>query len=458
MTIASEITRIGVNIQNAYSACNNKGATMPVAQNSANLATCIDSIQTCTPVQKPYNAKVIDYDGTILKEEWLDEGDTFTMPTVPTHSGLVFQEWSGTFQLTNNSITMPAGDVIYGAIYTTSSGLSEFDISLTDSSSLEVTLNMDGTKNWGDGTSDTATSHTYASTGNYTITCNGTVTQNSALGTNYCYKAIRLTGVASISTAFCGSQPLDYITLSTDVTSLSTAFCASSAIKTIILPSSLTTVTSSTFYQIPKLVNMVLPYSLSINNSTMSGSFSSLKNFVIPNSSTNIPLSSSNFNSLERVSYYGSYGVAPTAIFLRKIHSPSATYINAEGCTLLELNSIPSGVTSLGSSAFNNCRGIKITEIPDTITSIGQTAFAYTGIESIKVSKNVSTIPASCFNGCYLCTEYDFSEFTSVPTLSNTNAFGNINSYAVIKVPSSLESSWKTATNWSTYADYIVGV
>lgn len=44
MSIASEITRINTNISNAYTACNNKGATMPATQNSANLATCIDSI------------------------------------------------------------------------------------------------------------------------------------------------------------------------------------------------------------------------------------------------------------------------------------------------------------------------------------------------------------------------------------------------------------------------------
>ena len=44
MTIASEITRINNNIASAYTACNNKGATMPQIQNSANLATCISSI------------------------------------------------------------------------------------------------------------------------------------------------------------------------------------------------------------------------------------------------------------------------------------------------------------------------------------------------------------------------------------------------------------------------------
>ena len=45
MTIASEIQRIKTNIANAYTACDNKGATMPTTQNSANLANCINSIQ-----------------------------------------------------------------------------------------------------------------------------------------------------------------------------------------------------------------------------------------------------------------------------------------------------------------------------------------------------------------------------------------------------------------------------
>lgn len=46
MTIASEITRINGNIAAAYTAANNKGATMPATQNSANLATCIGTINT----------------------------------------------------------------------------------------------------------------------------------------------------------------------------------------------------------------------------------------------------------------------------------------------------------------------------------------------------------------------------------------------------------------------------
>lgn len=44
MTIADEIQRIKTNIENAYTVCNNKGATIPQEQNSDNLADCINSI------------------------------------------------------------------------------------------------------------------------------------------------------------------------------------------------------------------------------------------------------------------------------------------------------------------------------------------------------------------------------------------------------------------------------
>lgn len=44
MSIASEIQRIKNNIANAYTSCEEKGATLPSVQNSNNLAECIASI------------------------------------------------------------------------------------------------------------------------------------------------------------------------------------------------------------------------------------------------------------------------------------------------------------------------------------------------------------------------------------------------------------------------------
>ncbi|MBR1534401.1 MAG: tyrosine-protein phosphatase, partial [Ruminococcus sp.] len=51
MSIASEISRINQNIAAAYTACQNKGATMPQTQNSANMAAAIASISTGVPGQ-----------------------------------------------------------------------------------------------------------------------------------------------------------------------------------------------------------------------------------------------------------------------------------------------------------------------------------------------------------------------------------------------------------------------
>lgn len=46
MSISSEISRISGNVADAYTAANAKGATMPVTQNSDNLASTIATIQT----------------------------------------------------------------------------------------------------------------------------------------------------------------------------------------------------------------------------------------------------------------------------------------------------------------------------------------------------------------------------------------------------------------------------
>lgn len=46
MTIANELQLLQTNLTASYTACNDKGATMPVNQNFSNLASCIDTIPT----------------------------------------------------------------------------------------------------------------------------------------------------------------------------------------------------------------------------------------------------------------------------------------------------------------------------------------------------------------------------------------------------------------------------
>lgn len=75
-----------------------------------------------------------------------NNGDSFDLPSAPSHENLVFQEWSASCPITDGKVVIDNNDIMVGAVYTTTSGKNEFDITLTKVTGLSVTLNMDGTK------------------------------------------------------------------------------------------------------------------------------------------------------------------------------------------------------------------------------------------------------------------------------------------------------------------------
>ena len=81
------------------------------------LRECVDRIrtipsgrasggETCVTGGGKYLIEVFDYDGTILKAARLNSGETFTLPSAPSHERLIFQEWSCPYPITNNTITV----------------------------------------------------------------------------------------------------------------------------------------------------------------------------------------------------------------------------------------------------------------------------------------------------------------------------------------------------------------
>lgn len=145
---------------------------------------------------------------------------------------------------------------------------------------------------------------------------------------------------------------------------------------------------------------------------------------------------------------------------LKSVNLPQATVIGAsafKGNTALTTISLPAA-TSLGDGAFNECSALASVNIPN-ITSLGGMAFRRcAALKTLTLSKSL-TIKSQAFWGSGLTT-LTLSSSTLCP-LENVDALAETPIAAgagTIKVPSSLVSQYKSAANWSTYANRIVAI
>ena len=179
------------------------------------------------------------------------------------------------------------------------------------------------------------------------------------------------------------------------------------------------------------------------------------RNYVYRNSVQKIEIGN-NVTSTGNYAFASCYSLASVTI---PNNVTSIEQYAVSGCYSLASITIPNSVTSIGDSAFYNCNSLASITIPNSVTSIGIAAFYNCrSFASITILNSVTSIGNSAFYNCYSVAFYDFSSHISVPTLANTNAFFGMPADCQIRVPASLVDAWKAATNWSTYADHIVGV
>lgn len=129
----------------------------------------------------------------------------------------------------------------------------------------------------------------------------------------------------------------------------------------------------------------------------------------------------------------------------------------AEGCELGFGNGLGSYCVmgSTGNSGKVYCNMLQKVYIGKNVTSIGNYAFGYCySLTSISIPDGVTSIGDNAFRNCYGMKEYHFLS-TTPPTLGNTNIFNEIPSDCVIYVPVGSAEAYKTATNWTTYSQYI---
>ena len=391
-----------INIQAIANAIRAKNG-LTTTYKTSEMAGAIEAIQTCsgtTPTEPVLSSEITfyDYDGTILYAFTREQAQALTaLPDAPAHNGLIFDGWTHTLEQVKATKTV----LKVGATYKTDDGTTRIHIHLEDGRTspcltLKMLLDNTATIDWGDGTTVD------------TLTGRGTTTGDTSLEHKYHNYAvagdyvIKLTGGTIAGSGSNNNDTHSYLLR--------------------YMPVLANADTRDRVYQRTiKKVEMGTHTSLDDYGFAICDNINSV---VIPNPNNNSSIYPYVFEKSTHLN---------TIVLPNKI-----TSINENAfyqCYTLT-NIIMSGVISIGARAFFNCYALPNVVFPSTIHSIGNYAFY----------------------GCGGVKYYDFTACSSVPTLGGTNAFNGMPADCEIRVPASLETTWKNATNWTTYADYIVGV
>ena len=439
-----------------------KGGTSDPLVYPGGFVTAIGNIQTggsLTP-GAPGDITFYDYDGTIVTSWTLAELATKTaLPDYPSHEGLTCQGWNWSLadlKTTNRKMNV-------GAMYITDDGKTRIYIRLEEgrtSPMLGICPNGTVTVDWGDGTTpDTLTgtstttvkwtpNHVYAAPGEYVIklTVDGAMGFYGQSSSNDGSAILRYSS-STDNRNYVYQNSVQKIEIGNGVTSIGQyAFYTCYSLASITMPDGVTSIGQYAFSVCKSLASITMPDGVTSIEQSAFATCYALASITMPNSVT----------SIEQSAFAYCYSLA--SITMPDGVTSIGQYAFSQ-CDSLESITMPDGVTSIEQSAFNDCDSLASITMPNSVTSIEQSAFAYCySLASITMPDGVTSIGRSSFVRCYCVAFYDFTAYTTVPTLAHTNAFTNIPADCQIRVPAKLVDEWKAATNWSTYASHIVGV
>lgn len=126
-------------------------------------------------------------------------------------------------------------------------------------------------------------------------------------------------------------------------------------------------------------------------------------------------------------------------------------------CTGLTSITIPDSVTSIRNGAFQDCSNLTSITIPDSVTSIDYAAFSHCiSLTSITIPNSIKNIDNNSFSNCSTNTELGgtYTILATTPPKIQSGTFKNAKINKII-VPKGRLAAYKSATNWSAYADKI---
>ena len=146
----------------------------------------------------------------------------------------------------------------------------------------------------------------------------------------------------------------------------------------------------------------------------------------------------------------GYNGTDTTVVIPSSFNGKPVTSIGSsafEDCSSLTSVTIPDSVTSIGSYAFGYCSSLTSVTIPDSVTSIGNFAFnSCNSLTSITIGNSVTSIGGFAFNSCNSLTSITIgnsvtsigsSAFNNCDSLTSVNYLGTIENWCNISFSSS---------------------
>lgn len=125
-------------------------------------------------------------------------------------------------------------------------------------------------------------------------------------------------------------------------------------------------------------------------------------------------------------------------------------------CTYLNSITIGSGVTSIGAEAFSGCTSLTSITIPDGVTTISNRLLQLdNNLRTVTIGSGVTSIGDYAFYGCTSLTSITIN--TIEPPTLGSNALYNTNN-CVIYVPASAVNDYRAASGWSDYASRIQAI
>lgn len=358
------------------------------------------------PTAEKNDVTFYDYDGTIRYSYTAEEFLALTeMPPLPTQKGLICQEWNWSYEDAMEYVA-EYGVLDVGATYITDNGKTRLYIRIAAEGRMDVPLYFQQTIangvviDWGDGSA----TETLDGTGYI-----NTTHHYNAIG-DYCISL----DVADRCTLTLGHRINSYCIMGSTGNN-GKVYC--NMLRKVEVGARVFGLTASCFAYCESLLSVTIPSYITVMSSNAFAYCYSISALIIPNGVKSLELSSLyDANSLNIIVLPNSV----TSIKPRVLMSPSLSSVVIPGL-ILEIT-------------MSGCRSLSSVIFPSSIENL----------------------PAEAFYNCYGMAFYDFSHHTAVPTLNNANAFTSIPEDCKIIVPDALYDEWIAATNWSTYASYII--